>query len=70
MNNKCCLTCGSRNLVADRALAGRIVCASCGSTKIKSISFFSTGILPTRNKNKRIAIIIIGLIILLIILIK
>ena len=26
-----CPRCGSLNLVADRALAGRIICANCGS---------------------------------------
>ena len=31
MLNRNCLNCGSTNLRADRALAGRIICNDCGS---------------------------------------
>tara|TARA_B100000700_G_C14560215_1_gene630720 strand:- start:59 stop:274 length:216 start_codon:yes stop_codon:yes gene_type:complete len=27
---KKCLVCGSSNLIADRALSGRLICSSCG----------------------------------------
>ena len=26
-----CLVCGSSNLIADRALSGRLICTSCGN---------------------------------------
>ena len=31
MNNSICPSCGSKNLFADRALAGRLVCRDCAS---------------------------------------
>ena len=38
MKNMLCERCGSTNIVADRALAGRMVCSRCGSSSIKSSS--------------------------------
>ncbi len=38
MKNMLCEKCGSTNIVADRALAGRLVCSTCGSFSIKSSS--------------------------------
>ncbi len=36
MKNMVCKSCGSSNIVADRALAGRLVCSKCGSSSIKT----------------------------------
>ena len=30
MNSKICAFCGSSNFIADRALAGKIICSGCG----------------------------------------
>ncbi len=70
MKNMLCQRCGSTNIVADRALAGRLVCATCGSFSIKS----SSNYLPKElNKlliyNKSNPFIIIMLLVLFIIII-
>ena len=70
MKNMLCTRCGSTNIVADRALAGRLVCSRCGSSSIKS----SSNYLPKElNKfliyNKKNLFIIILLLVLFIILI-
>ena len=70
MKNMFCERCGSANIVADRALAGRLVCSTCGSFSIKSCSNY----LPKElNKlliyNKTNLFIIIMLLVLFIIII-
>lgn len=65
-----CERCGSTNIVADRALAGRLVCSTCGSFSIKS----SSNHLPKElNKllinNKTNLFIIIMLLVLFVIII-
>ena len=70
MKNMLCERCGSTNIVADRALAGRLVCSRCGSSSIRSSSNYLTKEL---NKlfiyNKVNIFIIIMLLILFIIII-
>ena len=39
-----CFVCGSRNLRADRALSGRLVCNACGTP-------YGVGIRRSKNKN-------------------
>jgi len=41
MKGKICQRCGSSEIIADRSLAGRIVCASCGSTKLEASNNFN-----------------------------
>ena len=69
MKNMLCERCGSTNIVADRALAGRLVCSRCGSSTIKS----SSNYLPKElNKllayNKTSLFIIIMILVLFIII--
>ena len=56
MRNKFCQRCGSSDLIADRALAGRIVCSVCGSKDIgnRKPSFMKNK--PTLNFNNTIFI--------------
>ena len=68
MTNNSCHRCGSVNLVADRALAGRIICANCGYPTSsfplkKNISFFKI------KRNTKNIIIFIALFMLVVILI-
>ena len=70
MKNMLCGRCGSTNIVADRALAGRLVCSTCGSFSIK----LSSNYLPKElNKlliyNKTNLFIITMLLVLFIIII-
>ena len=43
-----CLVCGSSNLIADRALSGRLVCNSCGTP----YGVVRRGRIKTSNYNK------------------
>ena len=64
-----CPRCGSLNLVADRALAGRIICANCG-TPVSGSSFIKSNTIFNLNKaNKRNIIFLAILIFVLVIII-
>ena len=65
MKNMLCQRCGSTNIVADRALAGRLVCSRCGSSSIKSSSnYFPKEINKLLIYNKINLFIIIMLLVL------
>ncbi|AAP99931.1 Zn-ribbon protein [Prochlorococcus sp. SS52] len=51
MGEKICLRCGSRKLIADRSLGGRIVCSACGATAFKSQNF-SINLLSKKGSNR------------------
>ena len=66
ISNKC-LFCGSSNLIADRALSGRLVCTSCGNPYgVRKVSRYN---LNTFSLNKKyllfFSIIIITFIIII-----
>ncbi len=68
MRNNSCSRCGSLNLIADRALAGRIICANCG-TPISNNSFGNKNLrVNVKHFNKRIIIFIMIFIFVLIII--
>ncbi|KGG15206.1 hypothetical protein EV06_1075 [Prochlorococcus sp. MIT 0602] len=47
MSYKVCKRCGSSDLIADRALAGRLICSVCGSSSLKnSYNFINKSLLP------------------------
>jgi len=62
MGSKKCIQCGSGNLISDRSLGGRIVCARCGSSSFKSAKIFD-------RKNKQIFYLLLLIFILLVIII-
>ena len=62
MVNKTCRRCGGNNLISDRSLGGRIVCARCGSSSFKSNAIIS------RNNKSFLYLLLFLFIILLIIL--
>ena len=59
---KICLYCGSSDLVSDRSLGGKMVCAKCGSSLFKTKSFF-------HPRNKYIIYVVVVFIVLLIVII-
>ena len=59
---KICIKCGALEVVSDRSLGGRLICARCGSTSIRNKSF-------TQQGNKRIFYFVIFLFVLFIIII-
>ena len=67
MSINSCHRCGSLNLVADRALAGKIICANCGSP-VLNYTFKRNNSVLNINKAKKI-IIFLALFMLVLILI-
>ena len=61
-NYKVCINCGCSNLISDRSLAGKIVCAKCGSSSFKTKALN----LP---KKKYLIYLIIGILVLVIVII-
>ena len=68
MSINSCHRCGSLNLVADRALAGRIICANCGSPVLNYTFKKYNSVLNINRKAKNI-IIFLALFMLVLILI-
>ncbi len=70
MKNMLCERCGSTNIVADRALAGRLVCSICGSSSIKSSSNYLpkelNKLIIYSKKNLFIIIILLALFVIII----
>ena len=66
MKTNSCHKCGSFNLIADRALAGRIICANCG-TPISNYAYKSNS--PTLNINRNFKNIIIFTVLFILVLI-
>ena len=60
-----CQRCGSFDFIADRALAGRIICANCGTPASKSV-LRNTSNFTISNRYKKI---IISLVVILLIII-
>ena len=67
MKSNSCDKCGSLNLVADRVLAGRIICANCGSPVLNYTVRKNTSI-PNINRNIKNIIIFISVFMLVLIL--
>ena len=51
MNDLKCLQCGSVNLKNDRSLAGRLICADCGSHNIAPSPFLKLSRMTSRVKS-------------------
>ena len=63
-----CGRCGSRILVADRALGGRIVCAKCGSSHIKKDNISLNVLLSNQYSGKLIKYILLTIFIIFILI--
>ncbi len=69
MKNLFCTRCGSNNIVADRALAGRLVCSKCGCSSIKASSIYIPGgITIFLSRNKKLIVISLFFLVLFFIL--
>ena len=62
-DNKICGRCGSRNLISDRSLGGKIVCVRCGSSFIKT-----RGLLNASNRNFYYLLLILFVILLVVLI--
>ena len=65
MNSSYCNYCGSVNLIADRALGGKLICRDCGRP-VSKIKYFKPPLIMNRT---RYLIFIFGITILLVIII-
>ncbi len=59
MTNMICKRCGSTSLIADRALAGRLVCARCGGQAVKAPSKLYSRKISNTLANKKTVLFII-----------
>ncbi len=66
MATKICLKCGCSNFIADRALAGRIVCSRCGTPYERGNAFIA----KRSNKKIRNLLVILAITIFTIVLIS
>ena len=62
-----CNYCGSLNLRADRALAGKLICVSCGKIITSSKQYIGLKPIKLRRANKTIYIILLTIILIFLI---
>ena len=67
MNSKICAFCGSSNFIADRALAGKIVCSGCGKP-VSNYRFSNNNKYRQIDSNTKIILLFILVIFIVILL--
>ncbi len=63
-----CTYCGSARLIADRALAGKIICAECGRPYVKNRSLFIRSRKKGKGLKSSLALISLLIIVLIVII--